>query len=80
MIKVQHLIEGVLTYLNALLILDLAREVFKNNIHIAVVIVAIVTLLIVFLYNARKTTGQPNLPIMFPLSVPSKSAQRTYST
>jgi uncharacterized PurR-regulated membrane protein YhhQ (DUF165 family) len=70
MIKVARLVEGTLTYLNALLILDLARASFSNRIHIAVVIVAIVTLVIILMYNSHSHARESEhtrapLPVMY---------------
>ncbi|MFA5767752.1 MAG: hypothetical protein WC919_07590 [Candidatus Paceibacterota bacterium] len=56
MIKTSRLIEGILTYLNALLILDLARKTFEDKAYMAVIIIAILTLLIIFLHNSRESS------------------------
>jgi hypothetical protein len=46
-------IEGILTYLNAFLILDLARSTFKGNLLMGVVIMLIISIIV--FYYLRKS-------------------------
>lgn len=51
-------IEGVLTYLNAFLMLDLARHIFAESPAIAVVIIIIATIITYYLIG-RNNAGSP---------------------
>lgn len=59
------MLEGVLTYVNAFLILDLARELFKGRPFVALIIIAIVTILIFARTRALRETHTHSL--LFPL-------------
>jgi uncharacterized PurR-regulated membrane protein YhhQ (DUF165 family) len=52
--RVNHrALEGVLTYLNAFLILDLTRHLFKDQPWLAVIVIAICTIIVFAMMRAR---------------------------